>query len=207
MPYKLTLHKLAENLIQESSTPFTADDFESKIQEKWQQKIPTSTLKRLKKKLSKHHNLIKTNSSDFLPVPVVLEKLKKISLSLRLGKFEIANEVFFPGHRLIPFISNDQTESNLTFLNPEGNEIQKQKQSFPIENIVRYYQYSSPIHFPDQIEVNNWILEKSSLVITAWDLSKIIRQSKLKEGDVLLIDLVDYKKGIFRIQPFHKIDL
>jgi len=207
MPYKLTLHKLAENLIQESSTPFTADDFESKIQEKWQHKIPTSTLKRLKKKLSKHHNLIRTNSNDFLPVPVVLEKLKKISLSLRLGKFEIANEVFFPGHRLIPFISNDQTESNLTFLNPEGNEIQKQKQSFPIDNIVRYYQYSSPIHFPDQIEVNNWILEKSSLVITAWDLSKIIRQSKLKEGDVLSIDLVDYKKGIFRIQPFHKIDL
>ena len=71
MPSKLTLHKLAENLIQESSTPFTADDFESKIQEKWQHKIPTSTLKRLKKKLSKHHNLIRTNSHVRSDVAVV----------------------------------------------------------------------------------------------------------------------------------------
>ena len=87
MPYKLTLHKLAENQIQESSTPFTADDFESKIQEKWRWEIPTSTLKRLKKKLSKHHNLIRTNSSDFLPVPVVLEKLFLKSLQNKEQKF------------------------------------------------------------------------------------------------------------------------
>ena len=124
-----------------------------------------------------------------------------------MGKFEIAKEVFFPGHRLIPFITNNKTESNLTFLNPEGDEIQKQKQPFPMEEIVCYYQYSSPIHFPDQIKINNWVLEKSSLVVTTWDLSKIIRQNQLKEGDVLLINLVDYKKGVFRIQPCHKNNL
>lgn len=207
MSPKLTLYKLAEDLIQESGAPFTADDFESKIQEKWQREIPPSTLKQLKKKLSKHHHLIGTDSNDFLPVPVVLKKIENLSLSLRLSKFEIAKEVFFPGHRLIPFISNDKTESNLTFLNPEGIEIQKQKQPFPIEDIIRYYQYSSPIHFPDQIKVNNLVLEKSSLVVTVWDLSKIIRQNQLKEGDFLLINFVDYKKGIFRIQPCHKNNL
>ena len=186
MSPKLTLYKLAEDLIQESGAPFTADDFESKIQEKWQREIPPSTLKQLKKKLSKHHHLIGTDSNDFLPVPVVLKKIENLSLSLRLSKFEIAKEVFFPGHRLIPFISNDKTESNLTFLNPEGIEIQKQKQPFPIEDIIRYYQYSSPIHFPDQIKVNNLVLEKSSLVVTVWDLSKIIRQNQLKEGDFFI---------------------
>ena len=118
MPSKLTLQKLAENFIQESSTPFTVDDFESKIQEKWQQKIPVSTLKQLKKKLLKHQNLIGTNSNDFLSVPVVLKKIKNISLSLYLGKLEITKEIFFPGHRLIPFISNDKTESSITFLDP-----------------------------------------------------------------------------------------
>jgi len=207
MSSKLTLHKLAENLILESSTTFTADDFENKIQKKWQRKIPTSTLKQLKKKLSKHHHLIGTDSNDFLPVPVVLKKIKNLSLSLRLGKFEIAKEIFFPGHRLIPFIANDKTESNLTFLSPEGDEIKKQKQPFPIEEIIHFYQYSSPMHFPDQIKVNNWVLEKSSLVVTAWDISQIISQNRLKEDDLLLINLVDYKKGIFCIQPCHKNNL
>ncbi|SVD98452.1 uncharacterized protein METZ01_LOCUS451306, partial [marine metagenome] len=59
-------------------------------------------------------------------------------------------------------------------------------------------------HFPDQIKINNWVLGKSSLVVTTWDLSKVIHQNQLKEGDVLLINLVDYKKAIFRIQPCHK---
>ena len=54
MPAKLTLNKLAENLILESKVPFSSDDFEKIIQEKWEQKIPVSTLKRLKKKLSLH---------------------------------------------------------------------------------------------------------------------------------------------------------
>ena len=50
-------------------------------------------------------------------------------------------------------------------------------------------------------------MEKSSLVVTAWDLSKIIRQNRLKEGDLLLINLVDYEKGVFHIQPYHKNNL
>ena len=207
MPSKLTLNKLAESLIQESNTLFTADDFGNKIQEKWKQEIPTSTLKQLKKKLSKHHYLIGTDSNDFLPVSVAIKKIENLSLLLRLGKFEITKEVFFPGHRLIPFLTKDRTESNLTFLSPEGDEIKKQKQPFLIDDIVPYYHYSSPIHFPNQIKINNWVLSKSSLVVTAWDLSKIIHQNQLKEGDVLLLNLVDYKKGIFRIQPCHKSNL
>ena len=79
MPSKLTLYKLAENLIQESSAPFTADDFEIKIQEKWQREIPTSILKQLTKKLSNHHHIIGTDSNDFLPVPVVLKKIENLS--------------------------------------------------------------------------------------------------------------------------------
>ena len=207
MPSKLTLNKLAENLIQESNTSFTADDFGNKIQEKWKQEIPISTLKQLKNKLSKHHYLIGTDSNDFLPISVAIKKIENLSLLLRLGKFEITKEAFFPGHRLIPFLANNITESNLTFLSPEGDEIKKQKQPFLIDDIVPYYLYSSPIHFPNQIKINNWVLGKSSLVVTAWDLSKIIHQNQLKEGDVLLLNLVDYKKGIFRIQPCHKSNL
>lgn len=207
MPPKLTLHKLAENLIRESSAPFTAEDFGKRIQEKWQREISSSTLKQLKKKLFHHHHLIGTDSNDFLPVQVVLQKIGKLSLSIRLGKFEIGKKVFFPGHRLIPFISNDKTESDLTFLDQEGKEIPKQKQPFPIEDIIRYYQYSGPSHFPDEIKINDWVPGKSSLVVTAWDLSKIISQNSLKEGDILLINLVDYGKGIFRIQPCQKRSL
>ena len=155
MPAKLTLNKLAENLILESNTPFSSGDFEKTIREKWQQEIPNSTLKKLKKKLFAHNYLIETNTDDFLPIPVALQKIKNLSLSIRLNSFEINKKVFFPGHRLIPFISNEKKESDLTFLCLDGNEIPKQKLPFLIEDIVPYYQYSSPVHFPDEIKLNN----------------------------------------------------
>ena len=64
MPAKLTLNKLAENLILGSNSHFSSRDFEKKIREKWEQQIPVSTLKRLKKKLSTHNYLIETNADD-----------------------------------------------------------------------------------------------------------------------------------------------
>ena len=70
MPAKLTLNKLAENLILKSSTSFSSDDFEKRILEIWRQEIPISTLNRLKKKLSAHNYLIETIGNDFLPIPV-----------------------------------------------------------------------------------------------------------------------------------------
>ena len=152
MPAKLTLNKLAENLILESNTPFSSGDFEKTIQEKWQQEIPNSTLKKLKKKLFAHNYLIETNTDDFLPIPVALQKIKNLSLSIRLNSFEINKIVFFPGLSLIPFISNEKKESDLTFLCLDGNEIPKQKLPFLIEDIVPYYQYSSPVHFHDDIK-------------------------------------------------------
>ena len=204
MPAKLTLNKLAENLILKSSTSFSSDDFEKRILETWHQEIPISTLNRLKKKLSTHNYLIETIGNDFLPIPVALQKLKNLPLSIRLNSFEINKKVFFPGHRLIPFISNKKQESDLTFLYLEGKEISKQKLPFLIEDIIPYYQYSSPVHFPDEIKLNNWALAKSSLLVTAWDITHIIHQNKLKEGDFLCIKLLDYEKGVFQMQPCHK---
>ena len=204
MPAKLTLNKLAENLILESNTPFSSGDFEKTIREKWQQEIPSSTLKKLKKKLFAHNYLIETNTDDFLPIPVALQKIKNLSLSIRLNSFEINKKVFFPGHRLIPFISNEKKESELTFLSLDNNEIPKQKLPFLIEDIVPYYEYSNPTHFPDEIRLNNWVLEKSSLLVTAWDITHIIHQNRLKEGDFLCIKLVNYEKGVFQIQPCQK---
>ena len=204
MPAKLTLNKLAENLILESNASFSTDDFEKIILEKWHQEISISTLKRLKKKLITHNYLIETNRDDFLPIPVALQKIKDLPLSVRLNSFEINKKVFLPGHRLIPFISNEKKESDITFLCPENKEIPKQKLPFLIEDVIPYYQYSSPTHFPNEIKLNNWVLEKSSLITTAWDISHVIHQNNLKEGDFLCIKLVDYQKGIFKINPCYK---
>ena len=66
MPAKLTLNKLAENLILKSSTSFSSDDFEKRILETWHQEIPIPTLNRLKKKLSTHNYLIETIGNDFM---------------------------------------------------------------------------------------------------------------------------------------------
>ena len=204
MAAKLTLNKLAENLILQSSTSFSSDDFEKSILERWRQEIPVSTLKRLKKKLSTHNDLIETKENDFLPIPVALKKINNLSLSVRLNSFEINKKVFFPGHRLIPFISNKKQESDLAFLYLEDKEISKQKLPFLIEDIIPYYQYSSPAHFPNEIKLNHWALAKSSLLVTAWDITHIIQQNKLKEGDFLCIKLLDYDTGVFQIQPCRK---
>ena len=114
-----------DDLIRESRAPFTAEDLEKKIQERWQRKISKTTLARLKGKLPKHDYIIGTDSDDFLPYQAVLQKIGHLPLLVHLGKFEIQQKIFLPGHRLIPFLCNDRKEADLTFLDPEGREIPK----------------------------------------------------------------------------------
>ena len=107
MASKLTLNKLAENLIRESRAPFTTEDYLNRIKERWQRKISPSTLADLKQKLVNHDFLIGMETDDYLPYKAVLEKLGSVLISVSPGKMEIKNNIFILGHRLIPFISGD----------------------------------------------------------------------------------------------------
>lgn len=199
MAPRLTLQKLADNLIRESKAPFNAEDFAEKIQRQWSRKISDSTLKRLKRRLSAHDYLIGIRPNDFLPYKVVFDRIRDLSLGITLGKFEMSRKVLIPGHRIIPFISNHIDEADLIFLDPRGDPVPKSKKSFLIEDVTYFYQYAAGRHFPRDIKVNEWILGKSSLSITVWDLEKFLKDTKSRAGDAILIRLVDFDKGIFQL--------
>ena len=204
MPRKPTLKTLIDNFIRESHAPFTVEDFAKEVEERWRKKISKTSMNHLKRKLSNHQYIIGTDSNDYLPYPAVLEKIQHIPLLIPLGKFEISRKMFIPGHRMIPFVSSERTETELTFLDPDGEEIPKLKKSFFIEEVIHFYQYSGERHFPDDIDVNEWMPGKSLMMTTVWDMQKLFTEGKCKPGDGLLIKLVDYSRGIFQIHPLPK---
>lgn len=199
---KLTLKKLADDLIREARTPFSTEDFAKRIQERWHRKIAVSTLDRLKQRLLDHQRLIGMESDDFLPYRAVLEKIGHIPLTVPLSALELQRRIFIPGYRLIPFLSSELTEDHLTFVDAAGAEIPKLKKSFLLEEVFDFYQYCNERHFPEHIKINEWFPGKSSLTVTVWDMREAFAAFKSKPGDALLLDLLDYDRGIFRVRAY-----
>jgi hypothetical protein len=88
----------------------------------------------------------------------------------------------------------------LTFYDPEGNEIPKLKKSYYIQDVVPFYQYSA--RFPEEIKINEWIPRKSSMAVTVWDMQALYKRFALRSRDFLLLNLVDYEKGIYQARPY-----
>ncbi len=204
MPRKPTLQNVIDNLIRESQSPFRVEDFAREVEKRWRKKMSKNSLNHLKRKLSDHKYIIGTDADDFLPYSAVLEKIQHIPLLVHLGKFEVDRKLLIPGHRMIPFISNDHTERDLIFLDPDGEEIPRLKKKFCIEDVIHFYQYAGESHFPDDINVNEWMPGKSQVMTTAWDMQKMFSTYKCRLGDGLIVKLVDYAKGTFQIQPLNK---
>ncbi|MFP6637153.1 MAG: hypothetical protein VB778_00810 [Nitrospinaceae bacterium] len=200
MANRISLNRLAETLIQESKTPFNTKDFAKHLESRWQKKVSGSAMKRLEKVLYNHSSLIGILESNFIPFCVVIDKIFHMSLSVKLGAWELKQGVLIPGHRLIPFVPINMQESKLTFLDPEGEEISKLKKSYYIQDIVPFYQYSA--NFPEEIKINEWIPGKSRMTVTVWDMRSLYRKFSFRPGDALLINLVDYEKGIYQVRPY-----
>ena len=200
MANRISLNRLAETLIKESKTPFNTKDFAKHLERRWQKEVSGSAMKRLEKVLHNHSSLIGIPESDFIPFRAVVDKIRHVSLSVKLGVWELKQGVLIPGHRLIPFVPVNMEESELTFLDSEGKEISKLKKSYYIQDIVPFYQYSA--HFPEEIKFNEWIPGKSRMTVTAWDMRPLYSKFSLRPGDALLINLVDYEKGIYQVRPY-----
>jgi hypothetical protein len=202
MAKRLTLHTLAENLIRESRNPFTVDEFVDRIQKRWRRKIAPSTLDTLREKLSNHDYLIGLNHKNFIPYQAVLDRIGHIPMLVQLGKFETDQGVFIPGHRLMPFLSVELSESDITFLGPAGQKIPKEGKSFFIEEVLHLYQYSDQRHFPDQIRVNQWAPGKSKLKLRVWELATLRKELDWRPGDGLKIFLQDFDAGVFSLETY-----
>lgn len=202
MTNRISLNRLAETLIQESSTPFSAEEFAKSLERRLQKEVSGSAMKRLKKVLLNHSSLIGIHDSNFIPFRAVVEKIRHVSLSLQLGVWELKQGILIPGHRLTPFMPTHLKESELTFLDPDGNEIPKLKKSYFIQDTIPFYQYCGGTHFPEEIKINEWIPGKSSMTVTVWDMRSLYKSFSSRPGDAVLIDLIDYDKGVYRVRPY-----
>ena len=152
MTKNITLNKLAEEIIRESKRPFTVKDFAKNLETRWEKQISDSSLKKVRQILLNHHSLIGIKENDFDPCRAVIKKIHHISLSVSLGTWELKQDIFIPGHRLMPFLLSDRKEEDLTFVDAQGNEIQKLKQTFFIQDVAPFYQYCG--NFPEEIKIN-----------------------------------------------------
>lgn len=204
MAGRLTLKKLADNLIKEATAPFSADDFSRMIREHWRRKISSNTLERLTGKLAEHKHIIGLESNDFLPYRAVLDKIVHIPMEIPISSLELNEKILIPGDRLIPVISTDLDEENITLLDAKGNEIPKKKKKFLLEEIIEFYQYSNARHFPDHININEQIPGKSSLSVTVWQMEEVFKNFQTRPKS-LLIKLINYDQGIMQVHPYCNI--
>lgn len=205
MTKKITLNKLTEEIIRESKGPFTINDFAKNLESRWQKEISESALKKVRRILLNHHCLIGVKENDFVPCRTVIKKISHVSLAFQLGTWELKQRMLIPGHRLMPFLLAELKEEDLVFLDPDGNEIQKLKQSFFIQDVASFYQYCG--NFPEEIKINEKVPGKSCMTVTAWDMDIYYKKFGSKPGDALLINLVDWEKGVFQVRPYSSKEL
>ena len=85
MPQKPTLQNVIDNLIRESQSPFTVEDFSREVEKRWRKKMSKNSLSNLKRKLSDHKYIIETDANDYLPYSAVLEKIQHINQQAMTG--------------------------------------------------------------------------------------------------------------------------
>ena len=166
-----TLEQLVDDLIREARSPFTAGLFVKKMRERWRRRIAPATISNLLQRLDEHELLIGEEEKEFLPYKAVFEKMGRVPLAIPLTGLELQRKILIPGYRLIPYLSHNVPENEITLLNKDGEKIPQLKCAFSLEDAFELYRYSNERHFPDDIKINEWLPGKSSLSLSAWDIS------------------------------------
>jgi hypothetical protein len=200
MPSRLTLLTLADNFIRDTRAPFSCEDFESWIKQHWQRKIADATLARLKRRLAAHERLIEVHPNDYLPCRAVLDKIKHVPLAAEPGNLELKHGIFIAGGRLVPFLSPQKREEDLTLLDDAGRKLVKIQKQFYLDDVIQYYRYSGEAHFPDPVHLNEKMPSKSRVTLTVWDLREFMQAAGWRPGDGFKIRLLDYERGVFRME-------
>ncbi|QPJ62056.1 MAG: hypothetical protein G3M70_09310 [Candidatus Nitronauta litoralis] len=207
MPSSRTLKSLAETLIEESSAPFSTEEYLERVKDNWRRRIAPSTLEGLKQNLQDHHLLIETPEGGYLPYRLVLERIGHVPLLIKFSAMEWQRQVFIPGHQVIPFLSGELSEEDPVFHDVGGREMKKKRESFYIEEVLTHFEYAGETHFPDRIRINERLPGKSKIDLTVWDLSSLIESGALKSGDALKVTLQDYHTGRFQFEIYPKEEL
>ncbi|MBE6369520.1 MAG: hypothetical protein E7056_05080 [Lentisphaerae bacterium] len=119
--------------------------------------------------------------------------------------FEIENNILIPGHRFVPFMSQELFPSEIT-LKEAGARKRQSSVSFSgqAENIIKYHLLMGAEtlfdFFAAEAEENMEKARNSAnpeLKLAVLDMQKFYAETDFSEGDALLVKVVDYRKGEF----------
>lgn len=116
--------------------------------------------------------------------------------------WEIATGVLFPGHRFVPFVSEDIFPSTVT-LKRDGKAVEMKKLISPLGTCFHYHILLGSEQIFDFIIADdpaNEVLKKSagrtdSVTLSVFDMAEFYRKTEFLFGDALLCTVVDYENG------------
>jgi hypothetical protein len=132
--------------------------------------------------------------------------------------FPRANEIklgfLIPGHRFHPFYSPQIFPWECSILTPEKQTVPRRIVSQPLSEMEAYYNLLGtemlPAYLFSDNETNAETLNKANyddstlLKITAFDFAELYRKWDFAPGDALLLEVNDWQKGAFSVEPVAK---
>lgn len=128
-----------------------------------------------------------------------------IKFRIVLSDFEIKNSILIPGHRFIPFYYSDLFPSEFTIIDAKTQaRLPKKKITQPVESLFEYYYMfgadTITDHLTSEDKSNLKVVgkdPKGMVKVHIFDLKAIQNSHKLKAFNSLLLEVVDWTKGIF----------
>ena len=119
--------------------------------------------------------------------------------------FEIDHNILIPGHRFVPFMQSDIFPSGITLKEVGARKRQSMKDfSGQAENIIKYHLLMGAEtlfdFFAAEADENMTNARNSTnpmLKLAVLDMEKFYKETDFKEGDALLVKVVDYNQGEF----------
>lgn len=121
---------------------------------------------------------------------------------------EIENNILIPGHRFVPFMSEDVFPSEITLKEAGSRKAQSfRKFSGNAEDIIKYHLLMGAETLFDFFAAeSNENIEKAQasanpqLDITVLDMKKFYAETDFSEGDTLLVKVIDFNTGVFEFR-------
>ncbi|OVE80633.1 hypothetical protein BVY04_05455 [bacterium M21] len=160
----------------------------------------------------KFFSLLTQNSDVFFDgEEVVIPRhvfFKDASLKVKLTPFEYEHKILFPGHRFIPYLSNNVFPSEASIQDESGNQIPQKRYTCNTEDAIIYHTLLGKmdmfLFFTMEQEKYHAdiddIFGKGTCNFTVFDMSEYFAKHDYKQNDSLIVTLEDWQKGVFSIK-------
>ena len=131
---------------------------------------------------------------------------KGFKFAVTFDSWEIGQGFLIPGHRFSPFLHPDVFPSE-TVLRENGREIPRREITLPLGQAFHYHMLLGSDNIFDFLQADspaNTALRSSrganeQVTLTVYDLEELFRRNDASEGDALICEVADYRKGVLDI--------